>query len=272
MHLFQMLSLKTPLQYFGAKSRATPKLMPFIPSSTTEIISPFIGGGSFELALTGRGIRVYGYDAFPPVVRFWRQLLTEPVAMIEPIRRFVQRFYDGELDKKKDLYQDLTTDAERAAMFIVVNNLSFNSNANGGMSLFEINKNGEPVKAKYLTNRMIRFERISNFHNPLLSVNLVDFRESLVRHGEMFAYLDPPYPEIDHAYGDAPQFHETFPHVELAGILHNRQNWMLSYNNCQTVLDLYPPADFRYDYPKWHRDSKIRNTAEDCNEVLIRPK
>lgn len=86
--LFPQISLTTPLVYFGGKVRAITRLMPYLPSGTTEVVSPFIGGGSFELAITGKGIRVHGYDAFPPLVNFWQKLLTRPNDLLEPMQRF----------------------------------------------------------------------------------------------------------------------------------------------------------------------------------------
>ena len=69
---------ETPLRYFGGKSRGVPALMQFVPQDDTEVVSPFVGGASLELALTGRGIRVFGYDEFPPVVNFWQCMLCSP--------------------------------------------------------------------------------------------------------------------------------------------------------------------------------------------------
>ena len=70
--------MKTPLRYPGGKSRAVETLMSFVPEDCGEICSPFLGGGSFELALAEKGIKVHAYDAFKPIIWFWNAILKDP--------------------------------------------------------------------------------------------------------------------------------------------------------------------------------------------------
>ena len=46
------------LRYPGGKTRAIKTLKNFIPFGTTEICSPFFGGGSFEIYLSTIGIKI----------------------------------------------------------------------------------------------------------------------------------------------------------------------------------------------------------------------
>ena len=268
--LFSLPSVKTPFRYFGGKGYGKFALLPFIPTSVKEIVSPFIGSGSLELALTARGVRVHGYDAFDHLVTAWQEIFTNPNALIPIIRDYIRQFYTGMLNSQDVALDDLPTSAERAAMFICLQNLSFNSfGIHTKISPFEINSDGEP---RFDTGaRAIKFERITTFYNPLFSVNLADFRDSLAKHPDIFCYADPPYPESACQYGDSPDMNVDFPHEDLASILHNRGKWMLSYNNCDTVKALYPPTDFQYDFPQWRISSKSLARESNCNEVLIRP-
>ncbi len=59
---------KTPLRYPGGKSRAVKHILPLIPEDCEELCSPFLGGGSVELAVAGRGTPVHAYDVFEPLV------------------------------------------------------------------------------------------------------------------------------------------------------------------------------------------------------------
>ena len=71
--------VKTLLRYPGGKSRAVKHILPLIPPDVTELCSPFLGGGSVELAFNQeRGGTVYGYDLFEPLVWFWECLLQSP--------------------------------------------------------------------------------------------------------------------------------------------------------------------------------------------------
>ena len=76
------MKTRSPLRYPGGKSRAVSKIVDKyilrnIPKSK-KVCSPFFGGGSIEIDLAKRGFRVYGYDAFPPLVDFWQVLLKNP--------------------------------------------------------------------------------------------------------------------------------------------------------------------------------------------------
>jgi len=274
--LFPIPSIRSPIRYFGGKTKAVPHLLQFIPRGINDVVSPFIGGGAFELALCARGHRVHAYDAYQPLVTAWQALLTNPEALIPQIQMYVRQFADGEINLRHIVTEDLTDSIEQAAMLICKQNLSmhalggFNGN---GYRRFRINEHGEPIDyPSERQSRLINFNKIRGFCNPHLSVECVDFRESMARHPTAFAYLDPPYPEATCLYGDDPEFNVDFPHADLASILHNRRNWMLSYNNCATVKGLYPEADFRYDYPQWSLTSHRSRKSTSCNEVLIRPK
>jgi len=97
--------MKTPLRYPGGKSRAVKVILPLIPEDCGELCSPFLGGGSIEIAAAERGMTVHGYDIFTPLVWFWEEILTRPqkvsnkarsysedVAAYTPIESWVQRW------------------------------------------------------------------------------------------------------------------------------------------------------------------------------------
>ena len=52
--------VRSPLRYPGGKSRAVSAILETIPNGITALTSPFFGGGSIELALVNRGVRVHG--------------------------------------------------------------------------------------------------------------------------------------------------------------------------------------------------------------------
>ncbi|WP_208439010.1 DNA adenine methylase, partial [Bartonella grahamii] len=60
--------VKSPLRYPGGKSRAVPMIINNYIRKQKTLFSPFVGGGSIELALAKRGTKVYAYDAFKPLV------------------------------------------------------------------------------------------------------------------------------------------------------------------------------------------------------------
>ena len=245
-------TLKSLLRYPGGKTRAVNLLLTLIPKNTNELCSPFLGGGSIELACTSREIKVYGYDIFTPLIEFWECLLENPNKLADEVEKYYplpkKKFY--ELQK---IQTSLNTKLERAAVFYVLNRSSFSgSTLSGGMS---------PDHPRFIRSSI---QRIREFYNPNIEVKKMDFKESIHLHPNVFLYLDPPYLIKNNLYGKNGDAHKNFDHIRLFEILNNRNNWILSYNNCQEILELY--KDYRILFPVWKygmsNDKKSR-------EVLI---
>ena len=103
-----------------------------------------------------------------------------------------------------------------------------------------------------------------NFHIANFSVELLDFHTSIERHPNRFLYLDPPYANGERLYGDKGDMHESFDHVGLAEILTGRSNWILSYNDCDYIRELY--ANFERKSLNW---TYGMNATKRSNEILI---
>ena len=55
----------SPLRYAGGKTRAIKLILQHIPDiKSKRIISPFFGGGSFELYMSRNGYEIIGFDIF----------------------------------------------------------------------------------------------------------------------------------------------------------------------------------------------------------------
>ncbi|WRC72010.1 DNA adenine methylase [Helicobacter pylori] len=74
--------IKAPLRYGGGKSLAVGLIVEYIPNGVRRIISPFIGGGSVEIACTTElGLEVLGFDIFDILVNFYQVLLKDKQAL-----------------------------------------------------------------------------------------------------------------------------------------------------------------------------------------------
>ena len=70
---------KSPLRYPGGKTRAIAILDKYVNDyypTRKLLLSPFIGGGSFELYLQNKGYHVKANDLFKPLYTFWQILQT----------------------------------------------------------------------------------------------------------------------------------------------------------------------------------------------------
>lgn len=274
--LLDLPSVETPIRYFGGKTRARRVLSTFIPNVVRDVLSPFIGGGSLELYLTCRGKRVYGYDAFPPLVNVWQVLLESPKRLCAEVRRIASTLEEERwaADASEFVRQHSGCRITDAAQCLIVYNLTFN---NAGLrdarnAPFFVDAEGHIRRNQdgFRNRRLILYERIENFSNPLLSVGCLDFREAFARHPHMFAYCDPPYPAVGGVYGDSPEYHEAFDHEALAMILKSRTAWVLSYNDTELVRDLYPETHYRWSHVKWKLLAKKYDYQG--NDVVITPR
>lgn len=230
-------SARSLLRYPGGKTRAVDFITRFFPQRLDRLLSPFFGGGSIELAVAAKGTKVYGYDVFSPLVEFWQCLVTKPRELAGEVEKYLplskHRFY--ELQKTQTCFK---TRLKRAAVYYVLNRSSFSgATLSGGMS---------PDHPRFTTTAI---ERLRNFYNPNITVAKGDFKRSLADHPYTFTYLDPPYLVGSSLYGRKGDAHRGFDHEGLAGILKQRQHWILSYNDCEQIREMY--KGFHMLRPNW---------------------
>lgn len=242
--------IKSPLRYPGGKARAVSTILGLIPESTKVLVSPFLGGGSIEIACATRGITVFGFDNFFPLVAFWKYLLHDSRALASKVRDFFPLSKEAFYAYQKYHFTD---SIESAAVFYILNRASFSgATLSGGMSP------GHPR----LTESSIKY--LSNFRLENFYVDCQDFTSVFREYQSELMYLDPPYMIESALYGKNGNTHKDFDHYSLANLLHNRKNWILSYNDCEQIRSLY--AEFRKFSPKWKYGM---STNKDSKELII---
>ncbi|HEX5024194.1 MAG TPA: DNA adenine methylase [Agriterribacter sp.] len=230
-------STRSLLRYPGGKTRAVGFIRQFFPKNLEALLSPFLGGGSIELAIAAAGVPVYGYDAFEPLVEFWQCLVKQPAELTAEVEKYFPlpkaKFY--ELQNAQTAFK---TKLQRAAVYYVINRSSFSgSTLSGGMS---------PGHPRFTRTSI---ERLRNFYNPNITIKKADYKIALAEHPSVFMYLDPPYLIRNSLYGKHGNAHKDFDHEELAAILQDRGKWILSYNDCEAIRDLY--TGFHMLKPGW---------------------
>ena len=296
--------MKTPIRYAGGKSKAYNIITEQIPKIPLpeRIISPFMGGGSLESRWSSElGVEVIGYDIFDALTNFWNVLLTDSdgladkLASLPPTKDkykeikeiLIQWDYTQEMlsEWKTDHYKrdGISLDNLTAAAYYFYNhNLSYGPMYLGWMSKIYENQDKWDRAVK----------RIKEYKNPNLTVRRGSFDEVIPNHTNDFLYLDPPYfldKDADNKMlkGMYPNcnidvHHKEFDHKLLRDLLHNHKgNFILSYNDCETIREYY--KDFDLSYPKWHysyqagekrvgKNKKERNvihSKKESHEILI---
>jgi len=243
---------RSPLRYPGGKSRAVAQIVPMIPKDTRLLCSPFIGGGSIELACVSMGMKVKGYDIFDPLIDFWQCLLNNPDGLADRVTAYFPleraRFY--ELQQR---HMELEDALEKAVVFYVLNRTSFSGTTlSGGMS---------PNHPRFTQSAI---DRLREFSAEDISFDRSNFRQSIADNEDAFLYLDPPYLNGQKLYGVRGDRHKGFDHQSLKEILDKRDRWILSYNDCSAIRELY--SDYRILSAHWKYG--ISN-GKKSNEVIV---
>ncbi|MCG3147941.1 MAG: hypothetical protein PCFJNLEI_01382 [Verrucomicrobiae bacterium] len=230
----------------GGKTRGLNQLLRYFPAEPSMLVSPFLGGGSLELALAARGWHIHGYDAFEPLVDFWQEALEDPVVLAEAVERYLP--LDRDTFRRLQRTR-LESRCARAAAYFVINRSSFSgSTMSGGMS---------PSHPRFDSNAI---DRLRRFRAPNLTVELADFRESIAAHPKTLLYCDPPYPDARSLYGVNGDKHDGFDHQALCDILRSRDKWLLSYSDCPLVRWWY--NDFTIIPLSWSYGMSIKRGRE----------
>ena len=270
------MKTRSPLRYPGGKSRAVSKIVgkyiiPNIPESK-KVCSPFFGGGSIEIDLAKRGFRVYGYDAFLPLVDFWQVLLKNPNKLANATEKKL-RVSRKKFDQIQENFRNKSGRSSKntnAVIFYLLNRTSYSGTTLSGGMAIDHDKSNHWEKINPRFNKA-SVERLRNFSVKNLTVNKLDFRSSILKHKDAFVYADPPYfigkKKLYGNQGDM-QF-EQKDHEDLAKILKKRKRWVLSYNDTPEVRKLY--RGFRIRKLSWsYGMSGVKSRKKKhSNEILI---
>lgn len=235
------------LRYPGGKTRAVNILNEFIPKGANEICSPFFGGGSFEIFLMQQGLKIYTYDNFKPLVCFWNAVNNDRSKLISIINSYFpltkESFYRLQSD-----FNSFRVETFIGAVYFILNRSSFSGTGlSGGMSP------NHPRFTKSSIDRIVDFD--FNF-----DIRQMSFEKSIIKH-DCFTFADPPYLINQKLYGNKGDMHTGFDHILLSKILLDKGNFLLTYNNCDEIKDLYPGCNFHY--PDWkYGMSKDKNSKE----------
>lgn len=291
--------LISPLRYAGGKSKAVGLILSQLPSlNEKKIVSPFFGGGSFELCVSQHlGFEVIGYDIFGMLTNFWNVLIHHKDRFIEELERFTINKDEFTLNRHillhywekikpstlhyKTKKKVVLTDEQKhlldgnnitQAVYYYYNMcLSYGPMFLGWQSSNEIN----PVKFKR------RIKKLKEMNIKNLQVSQKDFKSVIQDHPNDFLFLDPPY----YLGNDSKMFkgiypnsnfaihHNNFNHEEMCRLLKNHKGgFLITYNNCTTIKNWY--SDYIQTFPKWQytygqgetRIGKNRKN-NDCNNI-----
>ena len=244
--------LESPLRYAGGKSLAVGLVIERLPDNLRQIASPFIGGGSIEVACArGLGLDVHAYDVFDVLCSYWKVQLSSPHALARRLRKFKPNRDTFSAVKKR--LERHWREGDKLNRFDLAAHYYFNSNTSYGPHFL-----GWPSDVYLNAERYSKMvDKAASFDAPGLSVRCADFQDSITRHYDDFLYCDPPYYLEEgntfcgmYPHRNFPVHHKGFRHDVLRDLLlSHKAGFILSYNDCPVIRDWY--SDCRIETPEW---------------------
>lgn len=253
---------KSPLRYPGGKTRAITILKEILETEyplRKMLLSPFFGGGSFELAQAADGYTVIANDLFYPLYTFWQQIKTNSSAVAEKVQSEMPVSKEKFLAFRTDI-QNSTDPIDIAAKYFIVNRCSFSgATFCGGYS--QQAADGRLTESSLETVKKVNLSQIC-FSN----LDACNFLKQHPQTTSTVIYADPPYFIDSYIYGRDGDLHEGFDHKAFAEEIKKRSDWMISYNDCEYIRKLYEGC--RFLSPSW---SYGMNKSKKSSEIVILP-
>jgi len=261
----------SPLRYPGGKTRACKIienviLQHFDITSFDTIISPFFGGGSFEFYMQNKyGVALKVNDKFTPLYNFWKQVKINKDILCEGLREIKSVSKEQFIAYRKTIMNLQDNILQQAIQYFVINRCSFSgSTLSGGFS--------EEASHKRFTQSSINKIEALDFTNiEIYNEDFCDFINTYIptapaQPSKTLLFLDPPYylESKSKLYGNNGDLHEGFNHNLLFELLNSKKNWVLTYNNCEYIRNLY--KDYTILDVNW---SYGMNTTKTSSEIII---
>lgn len=256
----------SPLRYPGGKTRACKIienviLQHFDITSFDTIISPFFGGGSFEFYMQNKyGVMLIVNDKFTPLYNFWKQVKINKAILCEELREIKAVSKEQFIAYRKTIMDLQANILQQATQYFVINRCSFSgSTLSGGFS--------EEASSKRFTQSSInRIEALDLTNIEIYNEDFYDFVNTYTPIEKALLFLDPPYylESKSKLYGNNGDLHEGFNHNLLFELLTTKKNWVLTYNNCEYIRNLY--KDYIILDVNW---SYGMNTTKASSEIII---
>ena len=256
---------KSPLRYPGGKTRACKPLdvilnEQFNITSFKSIVSPFFGGGSFEFHVQNKyELQIIANDKFGPLYNFWKICQSNKDELCKGLYSKIDKVEKADFADFRQRIMQEGSELTQAIMYFVINRCSFSgATLSGGFS-------AESSKKRFTTSSIDRIQALNLSHFEIYNLDFEDFINK-TEGTDNLLFLDPPYylEKESKLYGNNGDMHENFDHDKLYKCLSTKKNWLMTYNNCDYIKDLY--KDFRIIETSW---SYGMNKSKESSEIVI---
>jgi DNA adenine methylase len=256
--------MTSPLRYPGGKTRACKKLddilnTHFDMSSFSCIVSPFFGGGSFELYIQKKyKLHIVANDKFTPLYNFWMSCKHNKQKLCSKLYTHIDNIDKDAFTLSRNTIMNENNQFNQSVLYFIINRCSFSgATLSGGFSL-------EASKKRFTISSI---DRINNLDLTRFDIYNLDFEEFIHQHNDKhnLLFLDPPYYlQKSKLYGNNGDMHEHFNHNKLFECISKKTHWIMTYNNCDYIRNLY--KDFEIIDTSW---TYGMNKDKKSSEIVI---
>ena len=255
----------SPLRYPGGKTRACKIIDDVINkhfniNSFDTLISPFFGGGSFEFFIQNKyGLKLIVNDKFIPLYNFWKQVKINKNILCNELRK-IKSVSKEQFTEYRNTILNLNNDVfQQSIQYFIINRCSFSgATLSGGFS-------EEASKKRFTPSSINKIQALDFTNIEIHNYDFFDFINNYINDNTLM-FIDPPYylENKSKLYGNNGDMHEKFNHQLLFDLLNNKKNWILTYNNCNYIKDLY--KDYIIIDVNW---SYGMNKSKTSSEIII---
>jgi DNA adenine methylase len=236
--------ITSPFRYPGSKAKLLPSIMIYLDQileGAANFSDAFVGGGSvlLEVATKYPKIQLFANDKDRWVYCFWKVLANEDRTQLDQLLQLMETTPTIQLFNQMRKPFDETDEVACAYRCIFFNRTTFSGIARSGPI------GGQEQKSKWTVDCRYNYKKlkakIEKCHNLLKSRTIVENKDILdydfMTKFEDPMYLDPPY----YVKGDMlyTEKMSSFDHQKMADLLKYRPAWVLSYDDCPEIRQLY---------------------------------
>ena len=253
----------SPLRYPGGKTRAC-KIIDEIILNNFDInefdtlISPFFGGGSFEFYFQNKyNLKMIVNDKFIPLYNFWKQIKINKNILCQELRKIDSVIKEQFINYRNNIMELNDDILQQSIQYFIINRCSFSgATLSGGFSK-------EASIKRYTPSSIDKIEMLNFTNIDIYNYDFEYFINTFITYKTLI-FLDPPYylDKKSKLYGNNGDMHETFNHETLFELLKTKKNWIITYNNCDYIKNMYKdfiilPVNWSYGMNKTKKSSEI---------------
>lgn len=232
-------------RYPGGKSKLLKRIRPqidfVIRHGAKTYHEPCVGGGAIALSVAKDypEIPIHLNDADPEMHAFWELVVDGSAGDIERLFELIRQTPSVALFKqmRRLVPQNKIEMAYQAVFF---NRTSFSGIRGAGPQGGYAQTGRYRITDRYRPERIIRdIERarvLLQGRTTVSHCSVIDHMQSMIGDNDI-SYIDPPYFRVGNMLYPTGMTHQE--HDALAMVLRTKGNWILSYDRCQPIAELY---------------------------------